>query len=148
MVRGLALFYGVAFLLVGILGFVPALGALVQRSDPAHALHVTAYEGYLFGLFHVNALHSGAHLLFGVLGLAMAGRFGSARGYLRLVAVGYGLLAVMGLIPGLNTLFGLLPLHGHDVWLHLLLALPAAVVGFGARRDATVTTTVVEQRTV
>ena len=36
----------------------------------------------------------------------------------------------MGLIPGLNTVFGLIPLHGHDVWLHLILAAAAGYFGW------------------
>ncbi len=32
----------------------------------------------------------------------------------------------MGLIPVLNTSFGLIPIFGHDVWLHALFALAAA----------------------
>ena len=41
-----------------------------------------------------------------------------ARSYSKGLAVIYGVLAVMGLIPGLNTMFGLVPIHSHDVWLH------------------------------
>lgn len=37
---------------------------------------------------------------------------------------------MMGLIPGLDTTFGLVPLFGNDVWLHILLAAPAAYFGF------------------
>jgi hypothetical protein len=52
------------------------------------------------------------------------------------MAVLYGGLAVMGLIPGLNTLFGLVPLFGHDVWLHAGTAAIAAYFGFGQRAEA------------
>jgi hypothetical protein len=38
--------------------------------------------------------------------------------------------AVMGFIPGVDTTFGLVPLHDNDVWLHVLLAVPAAYFGF------------------
>jgi hypothetical protein len=41
---------------------------------------------------------------------------------------------VMGMVPGLNTVFGLLPLHSHDVWLHAGTAAIAAY--FGWRREA------------
>jgi hypothetical protein len=41
-------------------------------------------------------------------------------------------LTVFGLIPGLNTLFGLTPLFGHDVWLHALTAIIAAWFGWKA----------------
>jgi hypothetical protein len=47
----------------------------------------------------------------------------------------YGLLAILGLIPGTNTLFGLVPIYGHDVWLHALSALIAAYFGFVARES-------------
>ena len=90
---------------------------------PNHpGMKVTAFDGYLFGLFHVNAIHSAAHLLFGVLGLLMGGRSSSARAYGLLVAIAYGGLVVLGLIPATNTLFGICPLHGNDVWLHVVLA--------------------------
>ena len=38
----------------------------------------------------------------------------------------------MGLIPGMNTLFGMLPIHGHDVWLHAGTAAIAAYFGWRA----------------
>jgi hypothetical protein len=38
----------------------------------------------------------------------------------------------MGLIPALNTLFGLAPIHGHDVWLHGGTAIIAAYFGWFA----------------
>ena len=44
----------------------------------------------------------------------------------------YGLFTVMGLIPGLNTTFGLVPLYGHDVWLHALTAAAAAAAVIAA----------------
>jgi hypothetical protein len=46
------------------------------------------------------------------------------------VAIGYGLLTILGLIPQTNTFFGLIPLHGNDVWLHAVLALVGAYLGF------------------
>jgi hypothetical protein len=45
-------------------------------------------------------------------------------------------LAVMGLVPGLDTTFGLVPIYGHDVWLHALLAGVAAYFGFVAAPEA------------
>ena len=39
-------------------------------------------------------------------------------------------LTLMGLLPGLDTLFGLAPLFGHDVWLHGVEALAAGYVGW------------------
>ena len=38
----------------------------------------------------------------------------------------------MGLIPGLNTVFGLVPIRGHDVWLHAASAILGAYFGWAS----------------
>ena len=86
--------------------------------------------GYLLGLFPVNVLHSLVHLAIGIWGVVAWRRITNPKFFARALAVFYGLLAVLGLIPGVNTLFGLLPIHGHDVWLHALLAGVAAWFGW------------------
>ena len=144
-VRRFAMVLGVIFLLVGVLGFVPPLLTHpTGHADHAVPLRVNAFEGYLFGLFHVNVLHSLVHVLFGIMGIAMSRRFDAARAYARIVAISYALLAVMGLFPALNTVFGLIPIHGHDVWLHAAIAAVSAYFGFATRSahaDDAVTTT-------
>jgi hypothetical protein len=40
------------------------------------------------------------------------------------------LLAVLGLIPGANTMFGLIPIFGNNVWFHGVTAAIAAYFGF------------------
>jgi hypothetical protein len=115
------------------MGFVPGLVRdVTPEGEPLHRtdLIVHAFDGYLLGLFHVNVLHNCAHLLFGILGVTAAGSYRLSLWYARAVAVSYGLLTVMGLIPHLNTMFGLMPLHGHDVWLHAAIAAAAAYFGF------------------
>jgi hypothetical protein len=74
----------------------------------------------------VNLLHNVAHLAFGIWGLAVSRNAGATVVYARGVAVIYAAFTVLGLIPSLNTAFGLVPLHGNDVWLHALLAAIAA----------------------
>ncbi len=126
--RQVALIYGIVFLLAGVAGF------MAQEMPPgAPDLAVRTGYGLALGLFPVNILHNIVHLLFGLLGLAAFGGMFSARAYMQIVAVAYGLLVVLGLIPGLNTTFGLIPIYGNDVWLHLLLAAPAAYFGFMAQ---------------
>jgi len=138
--RRFAMILGVAFLLIGILGFVPPLLTHPAHGGHTEPLRVNAFEGYLLGLFHVNVLHTLVHVLFGILGITMARSFDSARNYARIVAVGYGLLTIMGLVPALNTVFGLIPIHGHDVWLHAVIAAAAAYFGFAASDRAEVVT--------
>jgi hypothetical protein len=84
----------------------------------------------------VNVLHDAVHILFGVWGLFAASGLAGAVLYARGVAVIYALLTVLGLIPATKTAFGLVPIYGHDVWLHAVLAAGAAYFGF-ARKERT-----------
>ncbi len=135
-VKTFALVFGIVFFAMGATGFIP--GVLETHTHPDVSLD--AGLGLLFGLFPVNILHNITHLLFGVWGMVASRSFGAARTYAKATAVIYGLLGVMGLISAANlwTTFGLVPLYGNDVWLHLLLAAVAAYFGFMHRdRDAT-----------
>lgn len=123
--RTFALVFGIVFLAVGALGFVPGALSPVVDNVTVHAMH-----GRLLGLFPVNVLHSAVHVLFGIWGIIAFRSFLAAKTYARVVAVAYGLLTIMGLIPGLNTVFGLIPIYGNDVWLHALIAIVAAYFGF------------------
>jgi hypothetical protein len=124
--------FGIVFLVVGVGGFVPGL---TQPHDHPN-LAVEAASGMELGLFPVNALHNIVHILFGVWGLVAARTFSAARTYARVVAIAYALLTILGLIPATNTTFGLVPIYGHDVWLHALLAGVAAYFGFAAREPS------------
>jgi hypothetical protein len=86
--------------------------------------------GYLFGLFAVNAVLNGVHFLLGFWGLVAWSGALSAVNYARALAAVSAVFALMGLIPGLKTAFGLAPLYGHEVWLHALTAIAAAYFGF------------------
>jgi hypothetical protein len=130
-VQYFSMIMGGIFLLVGVLGFIP--GANVMHQHMHHDLHVTHSQGNLLGLFPVNVLHNLVHIAFGVWGLASFSRFGAARVFARGTAIIYAVLAVMGFIPGLNTMFGLVPIYGNDIWLHGLIALASAVFGFAPR---------------
>jgi hypothetical protein len=134
-----ALFIGVAYLAAGFLGMVP--DALEPPPPEAPPITLTVLYGYMLGLFPVNVLLSALHLAIGALGIAawqadhVWHRMTSPRTYARFLTALLGALAVLGLIPGLNTLFGLLPLHGHDIWLHLVTAALAAYFGWRSVTD-------------
>lgn len=125
--RTFALVLGLVFLAVGILGFVPRL-VVMPVEQPA--LQVEMAHGMLFGLFPVNAVHNLVHLAFGIWGVVVWRDFAASRVYARSVTVIYAALAVLGLIPAANTLFGLVPLYGHDIWLHAVIAVASAYFGF------------------
>ncbi len=126
--RTFALIWGIAFLIIGISGFIPGL---TTPPHPGHPdLAVDMYYGQALGLFPVNILHNIVHILFGVWGLLSYKSLGAAKGYAKAVAIIYAVLMVAGMIPNLNTMFGLVPLFGNDVWLHLILGLVAAYFGW------------------
>ena len=133
-VRNFARWAGIVFVLVGILGFIPGITPMMGDSS---GLRVTSSNGMLLGLFHVNLLHNIVHILLGLWGLASAGSHGAAVGYARGITYVYGILAVLGLIPATNTLFGLVPIGGADVGLHIVLAIVAAYFGWGVRDRGT-----------
>lgn len=127
-----ALIFGIAYLLAGIGGFIPPLLQAPAPGDPG--LAIETLHGRLLGLFPVNLMHNFVHLAIGIWGLAAARSHGASVTYARGLTILYGVLAVMGFIPGLNTMFGLAPLHSHDIWLHAGTALIAAYFGFIAKR--------------
>jgi hypothetical protein len=122
------LFIGIAYLSIGVLGLIPA--ALMPPPADAPATRLTLLYGYLLGLFPVNVVHSVVHLAIGAWGIMAWRGMGSAKVFARALAVFYGALAVVGVIPGMNTLFGMLPIHGPDVWLHAGTAAVAAYFGW------------------
>jgi Domain of unknown function (DUF4383) len=128
--QSFARLFGWLYVAVGILGFIPGIVQPTPVGAPVLAAD-TGY-GYLMGLFPINMLHNLVHIGLGAWGIAAAGSWLSARMYAKSLAVFYGVLAVMGLIPLLNTTFGLIPIFGHDVWLHALTAAVAAYFGYGA----------------
>lgn len=132
--RTFTLLYGIAFTAIGILGFIP--GVTTPHQNPS--LAIEAGLGAIFGLFVVNVVHNLIHLAFGIwaLGLALGkASVGAMRGYAKAVAVIYLVLALMGVFPFLNTTFGLVPIYGHDIWLHAALGAVAAYFGFVYNAD-------------
>ena len=60
MVRTFALVFGLIYLVVGILGFIPGM---VHPAHGAPPLAVEANYGLLLGLFPINVLHNLVHVL-------------------------------------------------------------------------------------
>jgi hypothetical protein len=131
---GFALCAGIVYLLAGLLALVPA--TLVPPPPGAPPITFALLYGYFLGLFPVNAIHSALHIGVGAWGLAAASREARAVAYARGLTVLFGALAVIGLLPGAQTLFGFMPIHGHDVWLHGGTALAALYFGWRAPASA------------
>jgi hypothetical protein len=130
--RYFALIFGIIYLLIGILGLIP--GLLTPLTTTGVTLNVLS--GNLFGLFPVNILHTLIHLIVGIWGIVAYRTFSASRSYARTIGVIFIVLFIFGLIPGLNVLFGLTPLNGADIWLHLLTGVIALYFGLTARTPA------------
>ncbi len=130
--RYFALVFGIIYIVAGVAGFIPGL---LVHSPELPPIAVDSLYGRVLGLFPVNILHSLVHLGLGVWGVIAWKAYSNSRMYARALAVIFGVLAVIGLIPATNTLFGLVPLFGHDIWLHGLTALIAAYFGWVAAAD-------------
>lgn len=113
------------FLVVGLLGFVP--GITTDYSDMQFAGHES--EAKLLGVFQVSILHNIVHLLFGVVGLAMARSFNGARAFLLVGGVVYLLLWLYGLAIDHDSDANFVPVNTADNWLHLGLGLGMVALG-------------------
>ena len=115
MLRTAARLFGIAFILIGILGFVPGVT-----------------DGHmLLGVFHVNTAHNIVHLLSGALALVAASAgVGASRTYFRVFGLAYGLVAILGFLGGDKPVLGFISNNLADTWLHVTIALTALVLGF------------------
>ena len=86
--------------------------------------------GYLLGLFPVNALYNFFHLAIGALAFDAYRSLSRSITISRGLAILFGVLAIIGVIPMLSTTFGWIPLFGHNVWLHVATAGSAAYFGY------------------
>jgi hypothetical protein len=123
---------GVVFLLVGVLGFIP--GITTHYGDMSFAGHGSGAK--LLGVFQVSILHNIVHLLFGVVGIALAKAPETARTYLIGGGVVYLALWLLGIVGGGNWI----PVNTADNWLHFVLGIGMIGLGFVTTRGTARTT--------
>lgn len=129
MLKKAALLFGVVFVVIGLLGFVPALAPKDSSGMPL-----------LLGVFMVGALHNIIHLASGVLALASTKSEKYAKLYFQVFGVVYAVVTVVGFVQK-DTVLGLFPINLADNFLHLVIALASLALGFavvGRRSKATV----------
>jgi len=126
MLRKVALIFGIVFVLVALLGMISP-GGMQMGADPA--------PGMILGMFGVNLLHNIVHLLVGVWGLVASRTWAGSKMFLSIGGIVYIVLAICGFF--IPTTFGLIPIGGNDIYLHAVLGLVMAGLGFTAKPEAT-----------
>jgi hypothetical protein len=122
MLKKLSIAFGAVFVVVGILGFVPA----------------AAPGGHLLGIFHVNAAHNLVHILSGIVAIICGLKSGhAAQLFFRTFGLVYGLVALLGFVMGDRPIFGLISNNLADAWLHTGIAAVSLALGFGFHEAAT-----------
>jgi Domain of unknown function (DUF4383) len=124
-VQGASLLVGAAFLLVGVLGFIP--GVTTHYDTLTWSGHHSG--AMLLGVFAVSVLHNIIHLAFGIAGLAMARTFNGARAFLVGGGILYAVVWLYGLLVDHASSANFIPVNNADNWLHLGLALGMIVLG-------------------
>ncbi|MGH8873975.1 MAG: DUF4383 domain-containing protein [Acidimicrobiia bacterium] len=121
MVRPFAIVFGTLYLLLGMAGLV------------RHGLG--SGSSFLFGLLEVSGLHNLAYLALGVAGVAayVMGEKASHQ-YAWWVGAVLIVLGALGLVSA--DLFGLMPIGGFNILLHLATGVLALYFAYAARNDA------------
>ncbi|NJL45581.1 MAG: DUF4383 domain-containing protein [Leptolyngbyaceae cyanobacterium SM2_3_12] len=126
-----ALSLGIAYILIGVLGFIPALVTYPATFHESNSyLEVVSGYGYLMGLFPVNSALNIIHIATGVIGIVASIALDSSRLFSGQIGIYYTALAILGLVPFAKTFFGLFPLFGYEVLLHGLTGLLGTYFGF------------------
>ena len=121
MVKKTAQILGWVLVLVGILGFIPGI----------------TNDGLLLGIFQVDAVHNIIHLITGAAGVYAAMSGGRAsKMYFQIFGVIYALVTILGFMAGDGgSVIGLFMVNTADNWLHVVIAVVALYLGFGASAE-------------
>jgi uncharacterized protein DUF4383 len=127
MVQMLATLFSVVFVLVGIVGFTPGL-----TTNLYDGLEFAGDDGdaEILGLFHTSILHNLVHLLFGLVGLALARTWSGARTFL----IGGGIIYIALWLLGIVGAADWIPSNTADDWLHFVLGVTMIGLGFVTTR--------------
>jgi len=128
MAKTLGMLFGIVFLVVGILGFFPAISPPDASGMPM-----------LLNIFMVNTAHSIVHIASGAVFLfaSMAGA-GPARLWFKIFGLVYAVVAILGFMTPNGMLLGMISNNPADTWLHVVLAAVMLLIGFASPKTATV----------
>jgi Domain of unknown function (DUF4383) len=125
MAKTLGMLFGIVFLAVGVLGFVPGVTTTGPDGMPM-----------LLGIFMVNTVHSIVHIASGAVFLiaSMSGA-GAARLWFQLFGIIYAIVAVLGFMTPNGMLLGLISNNPADTYLHVGLAATMLLIGFATPKE-------------
>jgi hypothetical protein len=126
--ESLAGLFGMAFVAVGVAGFVPGV---VDHYEQLRWCG-NGSGAQLLGVFQVSILLNLLHLGFGTLGLLMARSTATARTYLSGGGAAYLALGVYGLLIDRTGGANIFPVDRADDWLHLGLGVAMLYAGLAA----------------
>jgi|688.fasta_scaffold415761_2 hypothetical protein len=112
-----AVIFGLIFLALGIIGFLPQF----------------VPNGYLFGVLSVNSVHNIFYIITGIIGLIVAYNAHASRSFFRIFGVIYLFLALLAFMVGSNFIY--MSLNNYDNLFHLIIALIFIYFGFGKPRQ-------------
>jgi hypothetical protein len=124
-VQGAAVLVGAAFLVMGVLGFIP--GVTSHYDMLQWAGHHSGAK--LFGVFAVSGLHNAVHLAFGAAGFLLARSYAKARAYFLIGGLAYLGLWMYGLLINHGSPANFVPLNSADDWLHFGLGVGMLLLG-------------------
>jgi hypothetical protein len=138
-IQSVAMLIGAAFVLVGVLGFIPGI---TTNYDELGFAGVDS-DAELLGIFQVSILHNIVHLAFGIAGLALAKTLDGARTFLIGGGVIYLVLWLYGLVIDRGGDANFVPIDTADNWLHFALGVVMIGAGFLLAREPRPRTTTV-----
>ena len=130
--ESLAGLVGLAFVIVGVMGFVPGV---VQHYDQLRWWK-NGSGAQLFGVFQTSILHNLVHLGFGAVGLLAAKTAVTARAYLSGGGILYFTLGIYGLLIDRFGNSNVVPVDRADDWLHVGLGVAMIYAGLAVTLTA------------
>ncbi len=115
MLQKFAVVFGVVFVIIGILGFIPAVSP----------------QGHLLGIFHINAAHNLVHIVSGLIALWCGfNSYMYSQVFFRIFGAIYLVVAALGFYYGNQDILGLVANNMADTWLHVVVAALSLYLGF------------------
>lgn len=109
----LAKLFGIVFVLIGILGFVPGI----------------TIGGHLLGVFEVDKFHNFVHLLTGILAWYSASSLRNSKLFFKVFGIVYLIVTILGFTQG-GSILGLFMTNLADNIFHLVITVSALWAGF------------------